>query len=434
MAKKARGAPADRESAIHENILVNMADGVVSIDLEGRIITFNPAAGRMLGLAPGDVTGRTYAEIFFEDPGFDDLNELVLKAIYEDQTTHSQEIETAVKGESRNLSVSTTFLRAGAGDTAERLGVIVVLSDVTEQRKRKKIKRLFGEYMDPRIVERLLQQSELGTAGIRQRMTVSFCDLEGFTRLGERLRAEQLIEFVNTYLAVMSVPIGKHRGVTDKFIGDAIMAFWGPPFTEAADTAVGACHAALGQRAALAELRRRVAEELKLPVDAERIELRCGIATGEVVAGSVGSKQSRNYTVIGDSVNIAARLEHANKSLGSRILVCDETRQRAAAAFVFREIDTIVIRGRARPERVFELVAGKGELQPKQAALVETFEAALAAYRVCDWAAARRGAEKCLAGAPEDTPSRLLLDRIATLERSPPAAGWDGVWRGTGAG
>jgi adenylate cyclase len=309
-----------------------------------------------------------------------------------------------------------------------------VTSDVTEQRKRKKIKRLFGEYMDPRIVERLLHEGEIRTGGIRQRTTISFCDLEGFTRLGEQLAAEQLIALVNIYLAVMSVPIGKHRGVTDKFIGDAIMAFWGPPFTSADDTAIEACHAALEQRAALGELRRRIAEELKLPVEAKRIELRCGIATGEVVAGSVGSKQSRNYTVIGDSVNVAARLEHANKALGSRILVCEETRQRAGAAFDFREIDTIVMRGRAQPERVFELVARKGELQPKDAALLENFEGALAAYRVCDWAAARAKAERCLALAPHDKPSQLLLDRIVTLERTPPAAGWDGVWRESGLG
>ena len=165
-----------------------------------------------------------------------------------------------------------------------------------------------------------------------------------------------LIEFVNLYLDVMLPPIGLHGGVTDKYIGDAIMAFWGPPFTRRGDPAVEACHAALEQRAALAELRRRARDELGV-IDAERLDMRCGIATGDVVAGSIGPPQSRNYTVIGDRVNLASRLEGANKALGSRILVCEETRRRACRDFVFRELDTIQVRGRVRRERVFELVA-----------------------------------------------------------------------------
>jgi adenylate cyclase len=349
-----------REAAIYENILVNMADGVISLDLEGKIMTFNPAAGRMLALAPDEVTGRTYAEIFFEDAGYDGLNELVLKAIYEAATTHSEEIEVRLADDdARNLLVSTTFLRAGFGHTGERLGVIVVISDVTEQRKRKKVKRLFGEYLDPRIVDGILN-GEFETGGIRQTMTVSFCDLENFTALGEALDAEALIEFVNVFLAVMLPPIGRHGGVTDKYIGDAIMAFWGPPFTRSGDPAVEACHAALEQRGSLGEFRRQVRDELGLPIDVERLEMRCGIATGEVVAGSIGPRQSRNYTVIGDRVNLASRLENANKMLGSRILVCEETQRRAIGDFEFRELDTIQVRGRARHERVFELVAPAG--------------------------------------------------------------------------
>jgi PAS domain S-box-containing protein len=345
-----------RQSAIYENILVNMADGVISLDLEGKIMTFNPAAGRVLGLAPDQVIGRTYAEIFFEDIGYDGLNELVLKAIYDAETTHSEEIEIRLADDTRNLLVSTTFLRAGSGNTEERLGIIVVISDVSEQRKRQKVKRLFGEYLDPRIVDGILN-GELETGGSRQTMTVSFCDLEGFTALGEALDAEALIEFVNIFLAVMLPPIGLHGGVTDKYIGDAIMAFWGPPFTRSGDPAIEACHAALKQRAALAELRRQVRDELKLPIDVERIDMRCGIATGEVVAGSIGPRQSRNYTVIGDRVNLASRLEAANKLLGSRILVCEETRRRASGTFEFRALDTIQVRGRMQHERVFELVA-----------------------------------------------------------------------------
>ncbi|MEX2200770.1 MAG: adenylate/guanylate cyclase domain-containing protein [Dongiaceae bacterium] len=398
---------------IYENILVNMADGVISLDLEGHITTFNPAAGRVLAMHPDDVVGRTYAEIFFEDPGLDDFNELVLRAIYESQTTHSQEIEITRGGEGRNLNVSTTFLRTGTGEDAEKLGVIVVLNDVTEQRKRKKIKRLFGEFVDPRIVDTIIGQVDIDEAGVRQKMTILFCDLEGFTRLAEGLTADQLIRFVNIYLTLMSEPVARHGGVTDKYIGDAIMAFWGPPFTDRNSHAVQACRAALDQRNRLDELRRQVAADIGPEIDVSRIDMRCGVATGEVVAGSVGPRQSRNYTVIGDPVNVAARLEAANKELGVRILVSEDTWHDAQSAFEFRELDRLLLRGRSRAERVFELLGARGEVADARTALRDRFEAGLVAQRRGDLGAARDAFAECVALAPDDRPSRLMLERVA---------------------
>ncbi|MEX2296800.1 MAG: adenylate/guanylate cyclase domain-containing protein [Dongiaceae bacterium] len=396
---------------IYENILVNMADGVISLDLQGQVTTFNPAAGRILAMNPDDVVDRTYAEIFFEDPGLDDFNELVLKAIYESETTHSQEIEIARSGERRNLTVSTTFLRTGAGEDAEKLGVIVVLSDVTEERKRKKIKRLFGEFVDPRIVDTIIRQVDIDDAGVRQPMTILFCDLEGFTRLAEGLAADQLIRFVNIYLTVMSEPVARHGGVTDKYIGDAIMAFWGPPFTDRTSHAIQACRAALDQRQRLDELRRQVAAEIGPDVDVSRIDMRCGLATGEVVAGSVGPRQSRNYTVIGDPVNVAARLEAANKELGVRILVSEDTWRDAQEGFEFRELDRLALRGRSREERVFELLGARGDVPEARTRLRDLFDAGLAAHRGGDRTAAVASFALCVEMAPDDRPSRLMLER-----------------------
>jgi PAS domain S-box-containing protein len=397
---------------IYENILVNMADGVISLDLQGQVTTFNPAAGRFLAMNPADVVDRTYAEIFFEDPGLDDFNELVLRAIYDSEITHSEEIEISRSSERRNLNVSTTFLRTGVDEDAEKLGVIVVLSDVTEQRKRKKIKQLFGEFVDPRIVETLIQQVGIEEAGVRQPMTIMFCDLEGFTQLAEGLKADQLIQFVNIYLTLMSEPVARHGGVTDKYIGDAIMAFWGPPFTDRNSHAVQACRAALDQRSRLDEMRRQVAAEIGPELDVSRIDMRCGVATGEVVAGSVGPRQSRNYTVIGDPVNVAARLEAANKELGVRILVSEDTWRDAQDNFEFRELDRLVLRGRSRADRVFELLGNRGEVPEARTRLRDRFEAGLAAYRRADLAAARSSFAQCLELVPGDRPSRLMFDRV----------------------
>jgi adenylate cyclase len=242
-------------------------------------------------------------------------------------------------------------------------------------------------------------------------MTIMFCDLEGFTQLAEGLAADQLIRFVNIYLTLMSEPVARHGGVTDKYIGDAIMAFWGPPFTDRNSHAVQACRAALDQRNRLDELRRQVAVEIGPELDVSRIDMRCGVATGEVVAGSVGPRQSRNYTVIGDPVNVA-RLEAANKQLGVRILVSEDTWHDAQSEFEFRELDRLALRGRSREERVFELLGVRGGVADARIALRDRFEAGLVAQRRGDLAAARGAFAECVSLAPDDRPSRLMLERI----------------------
>ena len=143
-------ALATRHGAVYRNVLANMADGVMTLDLGGRIVTFNPAAGRMLGLDPDAVIGHLYAEIFFDDPGLDDFNELVLKAVYEQELSHHRELDVTRDGARRTLAASTSFLREDGPEGGAPLGVITVFNDVTERRKRRKLKRLFGEYIDPR--------------------------------------------------------------------------------------------------------------------------------------------------------------------------------------------------------------------------------------------------------------------------------------------
>src|SRR5689334_9640115 len=169
---------------IHARILADMRDGVVTLDLRGRITSLNPAAGELLGIAPAEALGRTYAELFLAEEAFEPLSELVLEAIYEPAVTHSGEIALALPGGSRALLVRTTLLR-GAHEGAR--GVIVVLSDVSEQRKRRKIKRLFGAYLDPRIVARLLEGADRLDHASRETATIAFLDLQGFTGLAELL-------------------------------------------------------------------------------------------------------------------------------------------------------------------------------------------------------------------------------------------------------
>jgi len=233
-------------------------------------------------------------------------------------------------------------------------------SMVGELRLKAQIREVFGKYVDPRIVAGLLDRPELTDAkGSRRVMTIFFCDMKGFTEFSEGMTPAALVTVLNRYMTVMSEPVRHNNGIIDKYIGDGIMAFWGPPFTGAEEQGLLACLAALDQLAGLAAFRAELPDLTGLKRGFPEIDLRIGIATGEVVAGSIGSEQTRNYTVIGDAVNLAARLEGANKIYDTRALISEATNQLAADAVETREIDTVRVVGKTEPQRIFELLASK---------------------------------------------------------------------------
>lgn len=296
-------------------------------------------------------------------------------------------------------------------------------------REKERIKTTFGQYVDPRIVKGLLENRLPAEGGERQVMSVFFSDLAGFTQMCEGLTPDTAVRFLNRYFALMAQVIRERQGIIDKYIGDSVMAFWGQPFTEAERHAVLCCEAALDQRAQLEAFRADLPNVLGVRHGLPRVEARMGIATGEVLVGNIGSETARGYTVIGDTVNLASRLEQANKFYGTRILVSAETRRLAGDAFDFREIDSLQVVGRSEPERVFELLGRRGQAD---AEAVRRFEAGLAAYRTRGWDAAEAAFLACLEQAPEDHPSRVFLERIAVFRHTPPPADWNGVWVATG--
>ena len=337
----------------------------------------------------------------------------------------------------RRLLEGTRAVEAGRLDgsinitTRDEIGQLsAAFNRMVEQlRQNVRIRETFGRYIDPKVVEGLIDQPALAaTEGQRRVMTVMFCDLKGFTSLSESVTPQGLVKVMNRYLSTMSEPIRSHRGIIDKYIGDAIMAYWGPPFIDEADQARFACFAAIDMIGRIATLRKELPELLGVRTIPMQCDIRIGIATGEALVGSIGSEFMMSYTVMGDTVNLASRLEGANKIYSSRSLVSETTVAAAGAAIEAREIDRLVVVGQTSPQVVFEIMGRKGELTPDQLLLRTRYSEGLAAYRARNWDEARRAFNAALEAVPADGPSTTLAMRVESLQANPPATDWEGSW------
>ncbi|MGA2129815.1 MAG: adenylate/guanylate cyclase domain-containing protein, partial [Xanthobacteraceae bacterium] len=298
---------------------------------------------------------------------------------------------------------------------------------VEELRTRERIKDTFGKFLDPRIVSRLIGDG--AEKAERRTLTVFFSDIKDFTGISEQLTASAIVNLLNSYFGAVASAIHAHHGVIDKFIGDAVMAFWTPPFSAGDDHAVDACLAALAQQDAIVALRGQLPEITGMRLNPPKLEIRMGIATGETVVGTIGSEATRSYTVIGDTVNLASRLEGINKVYGTSIILSEGTYRLAQQAIEARELDLVTVAGKTEPVRIYEAMGRAGELASERIELREVFADGLAAYRRQDWDSAQTHFESCVRIAADDGPARLFVERIALLRGAPPPADWDGVWR-----
>ena len=284
-------------------------------------------------------------------------------------------------------------------------------------------------YIDPRIAEGLLEQPALAAKeGQRRVMTILFCDMRGFTTLSEGVTPQGLVKIMNLYFSTMSEPIHAHRGIIDKYIGDAIMAYWGPPFIAEADQTDFACLAAIGMIGRVSKLRNELPELLGVRRIPTECDIRVGIATGEALVGSIGSEFRMSYTVMGDTVNLAARLERANKTYGSRCLISEATAVASGATIEVREIDRLVVFGQTKPQVVFEIMGRTGAYDGTNTATNTLCRGpgglsgkALGRRTKCIHCCARCGSR--------GSPSMTFARRISCLKQKPPPADWDGSWR-----
>ena len=274
----------------------------------------------------------------------------------------------------------------------------------------------FRKYIPADLVRTLLRQGiEPRPGGSIRMLTVMFTDIAGFTGLSERL-GDQIIPLLSRYLDTVSREVTGHSGTIDKFIGDAVMAFWGAP-TANPNHAVDACRAALACQSAL--LQSGLVDDHGRPV-----KVRIGINSGDMLVGNIGSEFRLNYTVIGDAVNVASRLEGANKEYGTEIIIGEETRRLAGDRIHVRELDRLVVYGRAGGLAIYELlgVAADGTEPPCWAVL---YKSALTAYRAQDFARAISLFHQVLAANGSDRPSQIMLERCREFLQSPPGEDWE---------
>ncbi|MFC1883556.1 CHASE2 domain-containing protein [Thermodesulfobacteriota bacterium] len=293
---------------------------------------------------------------------------------------------------------------------------------MTEERERKKIKGAFSFYVSKSVMNEMLQNPDrLKLGGDKRDLTVLFSDIRGFTGISEGMSPEELVALLNEYLTVMTDIVFKYEGTLDKYMGDAIMAIYGAPIGRENHPA-SACHSALHMMTELKRLNEKWIKEGKNPVD-----IGIGINTGMMMVGNMGSEQRFDYTVMGDAVNLGSRLEGANKEYRSNILISEATYKRVKDEFTCMEVDTIRVKGKHIPVKIFQLL-GHDKISSDLSRAVSNFQKGLESYKKMDW----DEAISCFGVVKELDRSLHVSEeyvrRCEQLKKAPPPEDWDGIF------
>jgi len=301
--------------------------------------------------------------------------------------------------------------------------IITSLKHMNEEHKRKFIKSAFSRYLAPSIIDQIIKNPDSMKLGGEQReVTIFFSDVAKFSTISEHLTPSELVHLLNEYLSAMTEIILSYGGTVDKYGGDSIMAFFGAPLPMP-DHAVKACLACLDQRKKLQELR-----DLWRSEGRDELFARMGMNTGPAIVGNMGSAHKMDYTVMGDSVNLAARLEGVNKVYGTEIMISEFTYLEAKEHIVGRKLDVVRVVGKALPVPVYEVICRKEELTEKEENFLKHYYDALSLYEDKKWKDGKAAFESVLKLKPEDVTSALYAKRCDEFIVNPPADNWDGVY------
>jgi adenylate cyclase len=293
----------------------------------------------------------------------------------------------------------------------------------TVDRHARRVKGLFQRYVSPEVVDELLGRERVELGGEKRVMTVLFSDIRGFTNMSEDLDSTAVVALLNEFFTPMTRLVLERGGTLDKYMGDAMMAFFGAPL-EQPDHARRACEAALAMRAELRRLNEGWRQTWRIGDGKAGIGIGIGVNSGEMTVGNMGSDAVFDYTVIGDAVNLGSRVEGLNKVYGTEALVTDATVAAAGEGFLFRRLDRVRVKGKSEAVELYELMAAE-PAPPQLRATADAFAAGLERYLARDFAAAERTfAALAEAG---DGPAALYVERCRAYRATPPPAGWDGV-------
>ena len=324
------------------------------------------------------------------------------------------------------------WLNRVASKSGATLGWVVLIQDITETVKmtaalkffNDQLHKAFSTYLSEDVVKEIIDDpTRLQLGGVNRHMTAMFTDIRGFTQIAEALTPEQLVELLNHYLSAMSNVILDQKGTIDKYDGDAILAFFGAP-QHLPDHALRTCTAAIHMKHLEAEINKLLAEKKLCPMP---IFTRIGINTGEMVVGNMGTQKKMNYTVMGNSVNLAARLEGVNKQYGTSIIASENTIKETGGKLLSRRLGWIRVVGISKPVRIYEILALMQNAGPSLQKLVNLFHNALNVFESRKWKDAASAFNVVLEHFPNDNPSKLYLKYCRHFFQNPPPANWDGV-------
>ncbi len=399
----------------NESMLESMSNGVITLDDQERIVTCNAAGLRILRQHPDAILHKPAAEFFT------DGNAWVLEKLKTAAQTQIPEItvEAALTAGEETLSVNVTALPLLSMDK-KPMGSMLLIEDISSE---KRLKSTMSRYMDPSIADKLVAGGAEALGGQSVPATVLFSDIRGFTTITEKLGAQGTVALLNEYFTLMVECIQREEGMLDKFIGDAIMAAFGIPVAHD-DDADRSVRASIAMIRALWKWNKERVSEGKLPVD-----IGIGLNTDMVVSGNIGSKKRMDYTIIGDGVNLASRLESACKTYGTHILISEFTYKQLKSTYYTREIDLVIVKGKTQPVAVFEVLDyHTEESYPHLNDALRQFRAGLADYRHGRWKEAIRAFEEVLEMNPADKTAKLYVERCHHLQEKPPKGEWSGVW------
>ena len=399
-----------------ESMLESMSNGVITLDEEEKIITCNAAGLSIMKISTEDIIGWHSTDFFTG------ANAWVLERIQRVEETQESDItmDADLEFGGEELSVNLTVLPLISVDQ-KKLGSMIMIEDISTE---KRIKSTMSRYIDPALADQLMEKDKDILGGKSTAATMLFSDVRGFTTLTEELGAHGTVSLLNEYFTIMVECIQREGGMLDKFIGDAIMAAFGMPIAHDDDEDRGV-------RAAISMMTELNGWNAKRLADGKKpVKIGIGINTDMVVSGNIGSPKRMDFTLIGDGVNLAARLESACKQYFASILISDNTYKKLKGTYRIRQIDRVVVKGKTKPVVVYEVLDyHNDETFPSVMSAVDHFNHGIKLYREGKWDKSIEAFKETLNLNQEDNLSNMYIERCTNLKENPPEGEWDGVWR-----